>query len=160
MPFIKKCFCNNLIAGLLLVLIIAGESFAQETDENDKRNSIALGFGFLPKHHDETFIPAAELSYMYDINDRFAAGLGAGIHFTQEPFYVIAARGDVAIYKGLGFGVLLGSAIQEGKPSLMAGAEIAYGFEWGIFELGPMVEISYHHKHEHFMIGFQLSYPF
>ena len=163
MHFLRVISFDYFLLLLMLVLLSSGQSFAQtssKTEQNEKRNAMALGIGFLPEHHDETFVPAVELSYMYGLNERFAAGLGAGIHFTNQPFYVIAARGDMAIYKGLGVGVLFGSAIQERKPSVMAGAEISYGFEWGDFQLGPVIELSHHHKHVHFMIGLQLSYLF
>jgi hypothetical protein len=160
MLFFRKPFHNKLTISLLIVFLICGDSFAQEASENEKRNSIAIAFGFLPKHHDETFIPAIELSYMYDLSQRFAAGIGTGIHFTKEPFYVIAARGDMAVYKGFGVGVLLGSAIQEGETSIMAGVELGCEFEWKRINLGPFFELSYHHNHEHVMFGVQVAYPF
>jgi hypothetical protein len=86
MTHFGKIFHNKLIIGLLLLLIISGKSFTQEAAGNDKRNSIALGFGFLPKHHDETFIPAVELSYMYDLSQRFAVGIGTGFILPKNRF--------------------------------------------------------------------------
>jgi hypothetical protein len=150
---------------LIIISLICNVSLlssAQELrpDETERRNSLGFGFGLLPKHHDETFIPAIELSYMYDLSQRFAVGIGTGIHFTKEPFYVIAARGDMGIYKGFGIGALIGSAIQEGETSVMAGIELGYEFELKRISLSPFFELSYHHNHEHVMFGVQLAYPF
>ncbi len=161
LPVANQGFSIRLII-ISIICIASFVSSAQEhkSGETEKRNSLGLGFGFLPKHHDETFIPAIELSYMYDLSQRFAVGIGTGIHFTKEPFYAIAARGDMAVYRGFGVGALLGSAIQEGETSIMAGIELGYEFEWKRINLGPFFELSYHHNHEHVMIGVQLAYPF
>jgi hypothetical protein len=133
---------------------------AQETESNGQRNAVGLGFGFIPKHDEETFIPAVDICYTYALNDRWGVGVKSGIHFTQKNYYIVAAKADYRIYKGLGAGVAAGVAMKSKEISPLIGVEFCYEFYWKGISFGPMVEISYHNDHEHFQPGVHFSVPF
>jgi len=156
--FLLPVWCKTVL--LLIACLIAIPTYSHSPENENQRNSVSLGFGFIPQHHDEKIIPAVELGYMYALNQRWGVGLGAGIHFTASPFYIIAAKAGLDVYKGFEITAATGIAIEEHSVSPMVGLELAYDFDWKWISIGPMVEFSYHNQHEHFMVGIHFSVPF
>jgi hypothetical protein len=72
----------------------------------------------------------------------------------------VGAGLDANIFRNLSMGISAGGAWISGKWSRMLGAELSLEFSPGRFSYGPVVEISHHNKHEHFMIGMHCSYSF
>lgn len=133
---------------------------SQEIAPAEKRNSIGAGFGFIPVHHDEVMIPAADVSYGYLLNDVWSVGVGAGIHFTQTPYYVVAGKVNAEIFRNLSLGLCAGGSFLEGTVSTVIGADLGYDFSLGDFSLGPVLETSYHNQHIHIMLGIHFSFGF
>lgn len=150
------------IAFLVLFLLFSSVSalMSQETATKEHRNALGLGVGIIPKHDDETFIPAVDLCYTYALTDRWGIGVKAGVHFTQHTYYILAAKADYSVYKGLGAGIAAGVAIKSNEISPLVGIELCYEFEWRGISFGPMIEISYHNDHEHLQPGVHFAVPF
>jgi len=150
----------SLVYIIILLLAIANKSKAQNTISNSQNNAIEIGFGFIPKHHDETFIPVIELGYSYQLSPMFNAGIVSGLHFTQNRIYSIAINGGIEIWKQLGISSGIGAALKENLLSVLLSVELDYLFDLGCICIGPYAEIAYHHKHEHLTFGLHVSVPF
>lgn len=133
---------------------------SQESAPAEKRNSIGAGFGFIPVHHDEVMIPAADVSYGYQLDDIWSVGFGAGIHFTKIPYYVVVGRVNAGIFRNLSLGLCAGGSFLEGTVSPVLGTDLGYDFSLGDFSLGPVLEASYHNQHVHIMLGIHFSFGF
>jgi hypothetical protein len=155
----QKGFITQVIFLLLLISSFSTVK-SQEAEIAENRNSIGIGIGLIPSHHGEKFVPAIDLCYGYAIADRWCVGAGAGIHFTKSPFYILAAKADYDLFKGLALGAAAGMAFQDDEISSLVGMELCYEFDLKHISIGPKIEVSYHNRHEHFHVGIHVSRSF
>lgn len=154
----------NLVGNYLIIIVLITFIFpipevaSQNPDNNFGKSSVGITFGIIPKHHDEVLIPVIDIDYSYSLNERWAFGAGAGMHFTSKPFHTATIRADVNVYRSLSSGIAIGTAIMDSRMHFLAGFDLGLTYAFKRFEIGPLAEVSYHNRHTHLMMGLSVSY--